>query len=167
MSKIFMRCQLRITALTVTKIKKNCQKNLMPLIEDYLVYGNNINKNHHHNPQIYKIMLKMICIWLVNLWDYKREHRCMTAVSYIHCRILVRIRWNKGWKRVVQKELQNNAKYMNSSGVHLLRPELQSERNSDSNTLKTSSTKFYYKSNLNRDLNTHFVRPKRISIKLN
>lgn len=55
-------------------------------------------------------------------------------------------------------ELQNNPKYMNLSDVHSLRPEQQSDCNSESSTLKTGSTKFYYKSNLNQEanLNNHF-----------
>lgn len=76
-------------------------------------------------------------------------------------------------------ELQNNPKYMNLSDVHSLRPELQqhqnqqqqqmqqnqqqSDCNSDSSTLKTGSTKFYYKSNLNQEANlntAHFGAPK-------
>ncbi|XP_031618279.1 uncharacterized protein LOC116337664 [Contarinia nasturtii] len=55
-------------------------------------------------------------------------------------------------------ELQNNPKYMNLSDVHSLRPEQPSDCNSDTSTLKTGSTKFYYKSNLNQEanLNNHF-----------
>lgn len=55
-------------------------------------------------------------------------------------------------------ELQNNPKYMNLSDVHSLRTEQQSDCNSESSTLKTGSTKFYYKSNLNQEanLNNHF-----------
>lgn len=55
-------------------------------------------------------------------------------------------------------ELQNNPKYMNLSDVHSLRLDQQSDCNSESSTLKTGSTKFYYKSNLNQEanLNNHF-----------
>lgn len=56
-------------------------------------------------------------------------------------------------------ELQNNnPNYMNLSDVHSLRAEQQSDCNSESSTLKTGSTKFYYKSNLNQEanLNNHF-----------
>lgn len=55
-------------------------------------------------------------------------------------------------------ELQNNPKYMNLSDVHSIRAEQQSDCNSESSTLKTGSTKFYYKSNLNQEanLNNHF-----------
>lgn len=55
-------------------------------------------------------------------------------------------------------ELQNNPKYMNLSDVHSLRPDQHSDCNSESSTLKTGSTKFYYKSNLNQEanLNNHF-----------
>lgn len=55
-------------------------------------------------------------------------------------------------------ELQNAPNYMNLSEVHCVRNEQQSDCNSDSSTLKTGSTKFYYKSNLNQEanLNSHF-----------
>lgn len=55
-------------------------------------------------------------------------------------------------------ELHNNPKYMNLSDVHSLRTDPHSDCNSESSTLKTSSTKFYYKSNLNQEanLNNHF-----------
>lgn len=60
-------------------------------------------------------------------------------------------------------ELQTNPKYMNLSDVHSLRAEQQQQQqqsdcNSDTSTLKTGSTKFYYKSNLNQEanLNNHF-----------
>lgn len=56
-------------------------------------------------------------------------------------------------------ELQNHPNYMNLSDVHCMRAEQPSDCNSDSSTLKTGSTKFYYKSNLNQEannLNNHF-----------
>lgn len=73
-------------------------------------------------------------------------------------------------------ELQNIPKYMNLSDVHSLSPELeqhqnqqqqqlkqQSDCNSDSSTLETGSTTFYYKFNLNQEANlntAHFGAPK-------
>lgn len=57
-------------------------------------------------------------------------------------------------------ELQNHPNYMNLSDVQCMRAgEQPSDCNSDSSTLKTGSTKFYYKSNLNQEannLNNHF-----------
>lgn len=56
-------------------------------------------------------------------------------------------------------ELQNHPNYMNLSDVNCMRAEQPSDCNSDSSTLKTGSTKFFYKSNLNQEannLNNHF-----------
>lgn len=56
-------------------------------------------------------------------------------------------------------EFQNHPNYMNLSDMHCIRAEQPSDCNSDSSTLKTGSTKFYYKSNLNQEannLNNHF-----------